>query len=113
MKEVGRDQLEAGKLYYLESYTIAYNENNEYDTTVTDITIIIGDRIIPIKMNYKRKGIFVKWEDGIYGGKFSNFTNFSETHEDKYSGCDVQLISYWWKFYEIQKHDIQQNMETR
>ena len=40
------------------------------------------------------------------------FSDFRGVNETIFEGYDVQL-NYWWKFYEVKKFKIQQNMEMR
>lgn len=93
MKEIKHEDLVPGKMYYIES--LATGENGK--------TIC----------KYKRIGNFTGYDHGIYGCKFACFTNYRKPNDDTFDGYDLQLNSYWWKFYEVKKYNIQQNMETK
>lgn len=101
MKEVKRENLHAGKQYYLEGLTYDNNKN-----------------MVPCNPAYKMVAIFVKAE-AIYsnaeqsnGFKHMFFTDFIKPNAPINSGYDVHL-NLLWKFYELEKYDIQNTMEER
>lgn len=93
MKEINHDDLVPGKMYYIES--LARSEN---------------EKLICV---FKRMGNFTGYEYGMYGCKLACFTNYRKPNDDMFGGYDAQLHKYWWKFYEVKKYNIQQNMETK
>ena len=99
MIEVLPENLEVGKKYYIECLT--YDENN-------NITIYIP--------SYRSTGIYMSYRltDSSLKHRIVYFKNFRRINSKNplYQGNDVQLNKLW-RFYEIQKHQIQNNMEKR
>jgi len=96
MKEIHRDNLEIGKIYYIVCLT------NDVD-----------GNLIPNKSISKYIGTFLKHED-CYDNNFyfTLFKDFREVCGDISNGYEVRLNLYWC-FYEAKKYDIQRNMENR
>jgi hypothetical protein len=97
MKETLYEELEPGKTYYIECLT--EDENKNY---IRNMSI---EKLI---------ATFVKYEEIEYsnGFKFAFFKEFRSIREDVRKGYDVRL-GLLWKFYEVLKHKIQNNMEER
>lgn len=99
MIEVKKEDLEVGKEYYIQCLTEDENKN------------LVND-----KHSNKLIGTFEKleeWESHSNNGfKFIFFKFFRSVNQNIFLGYNVRL-NLFWKFYEIKKHVIQQNMETR
>jgi hypothetical protein len=97
MQEVDRENLEAGKEYYIICLTEDDNKN-----------------LVPNKAIPKLIATFEKLEatENSNGFKFTFFNFFREINKLKNIGYDVQL-NLLWKFYEVKKNTIQQQMENR
>ena len=47
------------------------------------------------------------------GPKWACFKYFRKIDDNILDSYDVQLHELWWRYYEVKKHKIQQNMETK
>jgi len=97
MKETLRENLEIGKQYYIQCLTEDKDKN-----------------YVPALHISKSIGTFLKLEEmeGSNGFKFAFFDNFRELKENNFSGYKVHL-NLLWKFYEVRKYKIQNDMEMR
>jgi len=99
MKEVLPENLIPGKEYYIQSM-IANDDGN----------------LIPCKSSQKLVGTFIKRDyiefSSMFDLLFSYFSNFRFIKDYESNGRSVNLNKYW-KYYEVEKYTIQQNMENR
>ena len=99
MKEVLVENLEPGKEYYIQSM-IANDDGN----------------LIPCKSCQKLVGTFIKRDyieySSMFDLLFTYFSNFRFIKDYDCNGREVNLNKYW-KYYEVKKYIIQQNMENR
>lgn len=98
MQEILQGQLESGKQYYIEA--IGLDENKK------------------VICRYKRIATFVNlkkiYNNAIDGPKLACFKYFRKINDDNtFDGYDVELHELWWRYYEVKKYKIQQNMETK
>ena len=99
MQEVLRENLKIGELYYIECLT--EDENN--NVIVNHGSPKLWGRFTGLKENEVYNN---------YNCKDALFSDFRGVNENIFVGYDVQL-NIWWKFYEVKKFKIQQNMEMR
>jgi hypothetical protein len=103
MEETKRENLQPGKLYYIECLTYDY-------------TYEFPNRPRIVNKTYpKVMGTFSKFIENEYTTneyKLAGFKNFRKVKEHISDGYDVQL-SDLWKFYEVKKYKIQDDMEIR
>lgn len=99
MIEVKKEDLKVGKEYYIVCLTEDENRN-----------------LVPNKTIRKSIGTFEKleeWQSHLNNRfKFIFFKFYRSLKETKFSGYSVRL-NLLWKFYEVKKIIIQQDMETR
>ena len=97
MQEINRENLKVGKEYYIECLTEDDNKN-----------------LVPNKKIRKSIGIFEKLDATEHSGdfNFAFFNFFRKFDEPKNFGYDVNL-NLLWKFYEVKKNKIQDQMEIR
>ena len=103
MEETKRENLQPGKQYYIECLT--YDYNIEFPNRPR----ILNTTYPKVMAKFCE---FVETEYTTNGYKLAGFKNFRKINEDVCSGYDVQL-SDLWKFYEVKKYKIQDDMETR
>jgi len=97
MQEIFQSQLEKDKEYYIESLSLDDNKN-----------IICVHKCIATFKNLEY--IYINEINGL---KWSCFKYFREIGDNILDSYDVQLHELWWRYYEVKKHQIQQNMETK
>ena len=103
MQEINRDDLEIGKPYYIESLTYADNNNNINN-------LILNDSYPKVFATFEG---YNKPSPLFPNVRFVNFKNFKHINQERIvDGYDVSL-NLLWKFYEVKKYKIQQDMETR
>ena len=97
MLEIFQNQLEFGKQYYIESLSRDNDKN--------------------IIVSHKRIATFTYLEcihNHPHGAKWAYFTHFHQITENGiFDGYDVKLHEIGWRYYEVKRNKIQQNMETR
>jgi hypothetical protein len=103
MEETKRENLEPGKQYYIECLTYDYNYEFPNRPKIVNTSY-------PKVMGTFCK--FLKTDEIMNGYKLAVFKHFRDVKNDLSSGYDVQL-SDLWKFYEVKKYKIQEDMETR
>jgi len=97
MEEINRENLEVGKEYYIVCLTEDDNKN------------LVPNKAIPKLIATFEK---LKELESSNGFKFTFFNFFREINKPKNIGYDVQL-NLLWKFYEVKKNRIRQQMEDR
>lgn len=108
MQIINRENLEIGKLYYIECMT----EDNNYNIIPNkDMSIMVGVfkellPIYPFGLEPWNAAVF-SWFNISY---MKNITCENDTY--KYIIRDVKL-NFLWRFYEVKKIQIQRNMESR
>ena len=102
MQEVLRENLEIGKLYYIECLTEDENKN----VIVNHGSPKLWGRFTGLKENE------IINNNNNYNCKDALFSDFRGVNESIFEGYNVQL-NIWWKFYEVKKFKIQQDMEMR
>lgn len=97
MQEIVQSQLESGRQYYLEALTLDKNNNKicSYKSIATFSHLLCMNNDFPD------------------GPKWACFKYFQQIENKLCKGYDVRLHESWWKYYEVKKHNIQQNMETK
>jgi hypothetical protein len=108
MKEVLREDLKVGKLYYIECYT-----NNQDDNLVPNKNISLQIGIFKGLQLVTPQHI-ESWNEAVFDWfSISNMKNIKNV-SDIYSLHKNEVhLNYYWKFYELQKFKIQSDMELR
>jgi len=108
MQQVIREKLIPGKLYYIENLThdVSYNLIKN-----TNLSIMVG---IFKKLDLVSSDIVMPWNAAIFDWfDISQMKYIKEESEaNKHTIREVEL-GYMWRFYEVKKFKIQQDMETR
>jgi len=105
MLEVLREELQHGKLYYITEFIVDNNDSNR--KMIKMVGIFKGLKLID-------PGVVEPWNAAVFDwfevSKMKEINNECEAH--KHILYEVQLNSVW-KFYEVKKIKIQNDMETR
>jgi len=105
MLEVLREKLEREKLYYITEFIIDNNDSNR--KMIKMVGIFKGLKLIdPVVVEPWNAAVF----DWFEVSKMKEINNECEAH--KHILYEVQLNCIW-KFYEVQKFKIQNDMEAR
>ena len=109
MNPVNRENLEIGKIYYIESLTTDCHNN-----------IIINKNAI--KMAGIFKGLKLcnnwhsipPWNEAIFDWFSAKFINSYKNIDELYKLNNFTVsLNYQWRFYEVKKYRIQSDMEER
>ena len=105
MLEIPRENLQHGELYYITEYILDNNDSNR--KLIKMVGIFKGLKLIdPIIVQSWNAAVF----DWFEVSKIKEINNECDAY--KHIIFEVEL-NYIWKFYEVQKFKIQNNMEAR
>jgi hypothetical protein len=105
MLEIPRENLQHGKLYYITEYILNNNDSNRKLTKM--VGIFKGLKLIDSDIFHPWNAVVFDWFEV---SKMKEINN--ECHAYKHIILEVEL-NYIWKFYEVQKFKIQNDMESR